>query len=84
MTHKPYILLRPGFQFLILHIDPSDPNFSPILFPSNTNLPPLVVLIAGLDPLRDENFLYQKLLEKEGIKMKAFAYVSPNMYACAQ
>src|SRR5258707_5968410 len=60
------------------------PDFSPLLFPSHANLPPLVMQICGLDPLRDEAFLYQKILEKEGIKTKGYVYVPPHLWACAR
>jgi len=64
--------------FVGVQTDPRDVNFSPILFPSHVGVVPLVVQIAGLDPLRDESFLYQKLLDKAGVPTKAFVYVPPH------
>lgn len=52
-----------------------DPNFSPILFTSHSNLPPMVIMICGLDALRDEEFLYERVLREAGVKTKTNMYV---------
>ncbi|GJJ12936.1 hypothetical protein Clacol_007183 [Clathrus columnatus] len=39
-----------------------NPDFSPLLEPSFVGLPPVYIQIVGGDPLRDEGFLYDKLL----------------------
>ncbi|KAJ6485168.1 Alpha/Beta hydrolase protein [Mycena vitilis] len=53
---------------------PEDPEVSPLLYPSHTGLPPTVLQACGLDPLRDEDLLYARLLEKDGVKTKAIVY----------
>ncbi|KAL0577334.1 hypothetical protein V5O48_004658 [Marasmius crinis-equi] len=54
--------------------DPSDPRASPLLFPSHRGLPPAFVQIVGLDPLRDEGLLYEKMLRESGVKTKLEIY----------
>lgn len=51
-----------------------DPNFSPILFPSHSNLPPMVIMICGMDPLRDQDFLYERMLREAGVKTRTYVY----------
>ncbi|EIM80570.1 Alpha/beta hydrolase fold-3 [Stereum hirsutum FP-91666 SS1] len=57
-----------------------DPNFSPILFTSHSNLPPMVIMICGLDALRDEEFLYERVLREAGVKTKTYMY--PGLPHC--
>ena len=57
-----------------LQNDPADIKASPLLFPSHANLPPAVFQIAGLDVLRDEGMLYEKLLREAGVKTKLHVY----------
>ncbi|EIM80571.1 uncharacterized protein STEHIDRAFT_67589 [Stereum hirsutum FP-91666 SS1] len=52
----------------------TDPNFSPILFPSHSNLPPMVMMICGMDPLRDQDFLYERVLRESGVKTRTYVY----------
>ncbi|KAK7060416.1 hypothetical protein VNI00_001181 [Paramarasmius palmivorus] len=54
--------------------DPFDPRASPVLLPSHTGLPPAYFQICGQDPLRDEGFLYEKLLRNAGVKTKVDVY----------
>lgn len=63
---------------------------SPLLAESHHGLPPAYFQCAGLDPLRDEAFVYQKILHAEGIPTKvdfydglphAFASIFPRMRA---
>ena len=61
----------------VLKNDPTDPKASPLLFPSHTNLPPAVFQIAGLDLLRDEGILYDKVLREAGVKTKLHVCVLP-------
>ncbi|KAJ7780599.1 Alpha/Beta hydrolase protein [Mycena maculata] len=67
---------------------PTDPEVSPLLYPSHGGLPPTVIQVCGFDPLRDEAFLFDKLLRNEGVKTKttvypgvphAFHYSFPNV-----
>ncbi|KAJ7624738.1 Alpha/Beta hydrolase protein [Roridomyces roridus] len=69
---------------------PTSPDVSPLLNPVHDGLPPAVLQICGLDPLRDENLLYGKILQKEGVKTRvhiypgvphAFNYFLPNITA---
>lgn len=52
-----------------LKADPSKLEISPLLL-SHENLPPAYIQICGLDPLRDEALLYERLLREDGIKTK--------------
>ena len=51
--------------------DTSSPLFSPLLHPNLRNLPPAFFQLGGLDPLRDEGLLYERVLSEEnGIPTK--------------
>ncbi|KAK5134666.1 hypothetical protein LTR08_006181 [Meristemomyces frigidus] len=56
--------------------DTRDPLFSPWLFPTGQkNLPPTYFQICGMDPLRDEGLVFERILrEEEGIKTKLDVY----------
>ncbi|KAJ7624734.1 Alpha/Beta hydrolase protein [Roridomyces roridus] len=53
---------------------PTSPDVSPFLHPVHAGLPPAVLQICGLDPLRDEALLYGKILKKEGVKTRVHTY----------
>ncbi|KAJ9638296.1 hypothetical protein H2199_006983 [Coniosporium tulheliwenetii] len=55
---------------------PSHPLFSPLLWPTgHKNLPPSYFQVCGMDPLRDEGLLYERILREEcGIKTKLDVY----------
>ena len=51
------------------------PLRSPVLFESHKELPPTYFQICGLDPLRDEAFIYEKILREEnGVKTRVDIY----------
>ncbi|KAF8158667.1 alpha/beta hydrolase fold-domain-containing protein, partial [Mycena galopus ATCC 62051] len=52
---------------------PSDPDISPLLG-DHSGLPPVYMQICGLDPLRDEGFLYERLLRAQGVRTKVDVY----------
>lgn len=56
--------------------DRADPRFSPLLFPTgHKGLPPAYFQICGLDPLRDEALIAERIMrEEEGIKTKVDMY----------
>lgn len=46
--------------------DPESPLLAPLLFPSHAGLPRRAYLqVGGIDPLRDEALLYERLLREE-------------------
>ena len=47
--------------------DPRDPRCSPLLAPDVSGLPPVVVVTAELDPLRDEGDAYARRLSQAGV-----------------
>ena len=49
---------------------PADPDFSPLLASEHAGLPPLWMQVAGMDPLRDEALLYEKVLRTSGVQTK--------------
>ncbi|KAJ7624737.1 Alpha/Beta hydrolase protein [Roridomyces roridus] len=53
---------------------PTSPEVSPLLYPVHAGLPPAVLHICGLDPLRDEGLLYGKILKREGVKTRVHTY----------
>ncbi|KAH8100057.1 Alpha/Beta hydrolase protein [Cristinia sonorae] len=57
-----------------LRNSPEDPTASPLLFPSHANLPPAFFQVAGLDLLRDEGLLYERVLREAGVKTKLHVY----------
>jgi acetyl esterase/lipase len=63
------------FFFFAETIGPKDPEMSPVLASSHANLPPTFFQICGLDPLRDDGFLYERLLREAGCKTYVKVYV---------
>ncbi|KAK7734592.1 hypothetical protein SLS57_000289 [Botryosphaeria dothidea] len=56
--------------------DTKSPLFNPFNWPTGQKgLPPVFVQVCGLDPLRDEGLLYERLLREEsGVKTKLVVY----------
>ncbi|KAI0746365.1 Alpha/Beta hydrolase protein [Daedaleopsis nitida] len=57
-----------------LQAPPGNPEFSPLLYPSFSGLPPIYFQICGLDPLRDEGFAYNKKAIAAGVPTKVDVY----------
>ena len=51
-----------------------DPFASPLLAGSLSGIPPTLIQVAGLDPLRDEGIAYAEALEKSGVSTKLKLY----------
>ncbi|KAF8583025.1 hypothetical protein K439DRAFT_110371 [Ramaria rubella] len=54
--------------------DLTSPDIAPLLAPNHQGLPPAYVQVCGLDPLRDEAFLYEKILRESGVPTKIECY----------
>ncbi|OCH91998.1 hypothetical protein OBBRIDRAFT_727792 [Obba rivulosa] len=52
----------------------TDPECSPLLYPSHKGLPSAFLQVCGADPLRDEALLYERLLKEDGVKTKLEVY----------
>ncbi|KAH8714616.1 lipase esterase family protein [Ilyonectria robusta] len=51
-----------------------DPRTSPLLAPSFKGLPPALVQVAGMDPLRDEGLAYAEAMKAEGVNITLKIY----------
>ncbi|KAJ8072029.1 hypothetical protein PM082_015587 [Marasmius tenuissimus] len=52
----------------------TDTKFSPLLLDTHKGLPPAFLQICGLDPLRDEGLIYEKVLREAGVPTKLEVY----------
>ncbi|KAA8563957.1 hypothetical protein EYC84_011960 [Monilinia fructicola] len=70
------LLNREVAQIFDKHYGAKEPSSlsTPVLFASHRDLPPTYFQICGLDPLRDEGFIYEDLLQESGVETKAQVY----------
>ncbi len=74
-----YLLTAAAMEFFIRCYAPDrrqrlDPRASPLLADEFTGLPRTLVIVAGLDPLRDEGEAYARALEKAGVDVSLVQY----------
>lgn len=78
LGNDPVIPVKPGQvspSYHLLKAPPLDPRFSPMLHKNLKDLPPAFFQIGGLDPLRDEAILYERLLRADnGVATKIKVY----------
>ena len=55
--------------------NPTDKRMSPLLLEDHKGLPPAYLQISGLDPLRDDGLIYEKVLREAGVPTKLEVYV---------
>ncbi|KAL1950045.1 hypothetical protein VTO73DRAFT_5167 [Trametes versicolor] len=60
--------------FQLLQAPPADPDVSPLLQRSFDGLPPALVQVCGMDPLRDDGLLYAEKLTKAGVPTRLRVY----------
>lgn len=60
--------------YLRTEIDESDPAAAPLLAPDLADLPPTLVVVAELDPLRDEGLAYAERLREAGVPTESTIY----------
>ena len=53
---------------------PDDPRVSPLRATDHTDLPPALVVAAGLDPLRDDALGYAAALSRSGVRVRTVLY----------
>ena len=61
--------------------DPRDPYVSPLFAADHTGLPPALVQVAELDPIRDDGLRYAAALRAAGVPVRTTTYVGmPHGY----
>jgi acetyl esterase len=53
---------------------PDDPRVSPLRAADHSDLPPALVVAAGLDPLRDDALAYAAALARSGVTVRTLLY----------
>ncbi|KAF5365228.1 hypothetical protein D9758_005424 [Tetrapyrgos nigripes] len=75
ITNAPGLTREDGdLAFASYKAPPTDPNMSPLLFPSHKGLPPAFIQVCGLDPVRDDGLLYERVLKADGVETKLIVY----------
>ncbi|KAI0057904.1 hypothetical protein BV25DRAFT_1337355 [Artomyces pyxidatus] len=62
------------FFFKLYQGPGEDPEVSPALYPSHAGLAPAHIQVCGLDPVRDEGLLYERLLREAGTPTRLDVY----------
>ncbi|RPD53880.1 hypothetical protein L226DRAFT_548399 [Lentinus tigrinus ALCF2SS1-7] len=95
-TNTPVLKTETVHNFISLYAPPSAANdlrISPLLAASHAGLPPAFIQVQELDPLHDEEILYEKLLREAGVPTKlieysgcfhAFHYLFPGVAAAVK
>ncbi|KAK7103844.1 ethyl acetate hydrolase-like [Littorina saxatilis] len=58
-------------QFLSTSEEVTNPRVTPLLQPKFTKLPPTLIIVAELDPLRDGCYEYKKIIKEAGIEAES-------------
>lgn len=67
-------MLRWFFDLYLDGADPADPRISPLLAPDLSGLPPVILLLCGFDPLRQEGADYGAALVEAGVPVTTRLY----------
>ncbi|KAL1939329.1 hypothetical protein VTO73DRAFT_10132 [Trametes versicolor] len=75
MTDGKILPSRHMYEFFeLLGGSPSNPEISPLLYPSFKDLPPALVQVCGMDPLRDDGLLYAEKLKQAAVPTRLHVY----------
>jgi len=74
----PYLSRKEMEWFWDLYLsspaDATDPRAAPLAAPDLSNLPPTTIIVAELDPLRDEGLAYAERLSAAGVEVATTVY----------
>ncbi|KAH9855361.1 Alpha/Beta hydrolase protein [Lenzites betulinus] len=75
-VYQPFTASYAGLEQTeaMLNASPTDPRCSPLLYASHAELPPAYIQAMGIDPLRDDAYVYEKVLREAGVKTKLDLY----------